>query len=30
VTEGFAILRDCFADRLGGDDTEAVALLALY
>jgi len=30
VAEGFAILRACFADRLGGNDTAAVALLALY
>jgi len=30
VAEGFAVLRDCFADRLGGNDAEAVALLALY
>lgn len=30
VAEGFAILRACFADRLGGNDTDAVALLALY
>lgn len=31
VTEGFAVLRECFADRLGGNsDAEAVALLALY
>lgn len=30
VTEGFAVIRDCLADRLGGGDIEAVALLALY
>lgn len=30
VIEGFTVLRDCFADRLGGNDAQAVALLALY
>lgn len=30
VTDGFAVLRDCFADCLSGNDAEAVALLALY
>jgi AcrR family transcriptional regulator len=30
VTGGLAVLRDCFAEHLGGNDAEAVALLALY
>lgn len=30
VAEGFATLRDVFAERLGGKENEALALLALY
>ncbi len=30
VSDGFDVLRDTFADRLGDDRAEAVALLALY